>query len=152
MVLLYRNNATINAHVKLESGSNTGSDTLTRDPETRFHLHLWSLYSFADTKLLISFCKSTFIVQSILMNAQNSISCFILARTCKYDSSLCKVLKLLSAIALDAGTTSRRFSNRFTSLNAERRSEDLHRSCATTLATECGSRQIANHHKLTFKT
>jgi len=52
-----------------------------------------------------------------------------------------KALKFLSVVALDAGTTSRRFGNRFTSLNTEHRSEDLHRSCATTLATECASRQ-----------
>ena len=32
MVLLRRNTATINAHVKTKNRSNTGSDTLTRDP------------------------------------------------------------------------------------------------------------------------
>jgi len=31
MVLLCRNNAVINVHVKVKTGSNTGSDTLTHD-------------------------------------------------------------------------------------------------------------------------
>lgn len=77
------------------------------------------LYSVEDTKSAFSFCKPIWFSQyccTCKTVMWFSWSCWIVAL--KYVSSLSRSLKLLSAVAFNAGTASRKYSNRSISCGA----------------------------------
>jgi len=55
--------------LKLKTGSNTVSDTLTRDPETRFHFWFKALtdYKFFTTKIIAKHYTNAYKVMSIFL-------------------------------------------------------------------------------------
>ena len=110
MVLLCRNNATtINAHVKLKTGSNTGSDTLTRDPtrpdptkiadlvirdpETRFRLCMVGP-SLSD-KVILEPIEERLLLPCVI---RNCIYCIRVCQTFVLAKSLMQRLLLVSVV------------------------------------------------------